>query len=131
MMTLVIVASVLLMFFFLRGLARPKNEQRQESRPSTVSYQPMEDGAKSQRNSRRGAPAHVLAIDYIDNDGNRTHRVIEVQSRDRGGWGYLAAYCRLRHERRTFRLDRITHCVNVETGEIIDDIYAHLHKRRL
>lgn len=52
----------------------------------------------------RGQPLRIV---YAGPAGN-TERVIEpLYSTSRGGQDYLIAYCRLRHDQRTFRLDRI------------------------
>ncbi len=60
----------------------------------------------------RGQPLRIL---YAGPAGH-TERVIEpLYSTRRGGQDYLIAYCRLRHDQRTFRVDRI---VNAEIAEI-------------
>src|SRR4051812_36152064 len=52
----------------------------------------------------------VVAIDYVDSEGNGTRREVEPSGLVRGpdGW-YLGGWCRLRGDGRAFRLDRITH----------------------
>ncbi len=54
------------------------------------------------------ASASVMRIIYEDRHGTRTRRSIEPAGflGDPEGW-YLAAWCRLRQDRRLFRLDRI------------------------
>jgi DNA polymerase-3 subunit epsilon len=59
----------------------------------------------------RGQPLRIV---YAGPAGH-TERVIEpLYSTSRGGQDYLIAYCRLRRDQRTFRVDRI---VNVEIAE--------------
>ena len=52
----------------------------------------------------------VVAIDYVDGQGNGTRREVEPSGLVRGtdGW-YLVGWCRLRGDGRAFRLDRISH----------------------
>lgn len=59
---------------------------------------------------------------YTDAAGNATQRRVSVRSIDAiGEIVYVAAFCELRGEIRTFRADRMRGLVNAETGEIIDD----------
>ena len=52
----------------------------------------------------------MVAIDYVDSEGNGTRREVEPSGLVRGtdGW-YLVGWCRLRGDGRAFRLDRISH----------------------
>ena len=52
----------------------------------------------------------VLLLDYVDREGAGTRREVEPAGLVRGtdGW-YLVAWCRLRGDGRSFRLDRISH----------------------
>jgi predicted DNA-binding transcriptional regulator YafY len=56
------------------------------------------------------ASAVVVRLDYTDADGAKTRREVEGAGFLGGadGWWYLGAWCRLREDRRLFRLDRIT-----------------------
>jgi predicted DNA-binding transcriptional regulator YafY len=60
-----------------------------------------------------------VRIQYIDASWRRTERVIEPLRtfRSRLGETYLEAFCHLRGERRTFRLDRITSWVVEDVQE--------------
>ena len=53
---------------------------------------------------------HAVRILYRDGDGRQSNRVIEPERvyGSRSGTAYVRAYCRLRGENRTFRLDRIS-----------------------
>lgn len=67
----------------------------------------------------------ALEFDYIDTDGVLTHRLVEVtQLQQKFDTWYIYAYCTSREDYRTFRLDRIRHCV--DNGVNIDDVRTHL-----
>src|ERR1700712_1657189 len=61
----------------------------------------------------------VVAIDYVDGEGNGTRREVEPSGLVRGtdGW-YLVGWCRLRGDGRAFRLDRISHADVTDHGAI-------------
>jgi uncharacterized tellurite resistance protein B-like protein len=73
-----------------------------------------------------------LQIAYVDGDGKSTERTIEVIEFDNSPanskTGLIMAYCEMRNARRTFRYDRITHAVDMETGEVINSIQDYLRK---
>lgn len=74
-----------------------------------------------------------IEIEYQDFAGDCTRRVVSVQGFSksrRGAPGYLEAFCYLRQEPRTFRLDRIVQAVDMETGEILEDLEAFLSDRK-
>ncbi len=52
-----------------------------------------------------------LHITYIDDSGNQTQRWIDVEQRfslnSGNTWHYVEAFCHLRKEKRTFKVDRI------------------------
>lgn len=65
-----------------------------------------------------------LLILYKDGEGNVSERrisKIELQEP-----GYVLAFCHERQESRTFKIARIISAVDVETGEVVDDLYAFL-----
>lgn len=69
----------------------------------------------------------VLKIDYTDANQRRSTRTVDVRQIGVAPGGYLLiGHCQLRNETRTFRTDRIRSCIDVETGEIIADVYSHL-----
>lgn len=71
-----------------------------------------------------------LQITYQDAKGDRSKRKIRVDSfSDVKELGLLKAYCYLRSANRTFRIDRVSSCVDIETGEVVDDIRHHLRTR--
>jgi hypothetical protein len=71
-----------------------------------------------------------LRFNYTDATGRKTERTVDV--RQMGGYvdtTLLIGHCSLRDATRTFRTDRITNCVDVDTGEVVKDVVAHLKKR--
>lgn len=71
--------------------------------------------------------SYRLRIGYIDGYGKSTKRDITINSVEMyNGDGSIGAYCHLRKGQRTFKMDRITECIDLETGEFLDDIYKHL-----
>lgn len=84
---------------------------------------------------RNGNPVAGIQIElqYQDFAGDCTRRVVSVQgfSRSRRGQsGCLEAFCHLRQEQRTFRFDRIRQAVDMETGEVLQDLEAFLSARK-
>lgn len=65
-----------------------------------------------------------LRISYRSYHGESTERDIHVTRYD--GSCYMRAYCWLRNESRTFRIDRILSCVDIDTGEVVDHVPDHL-----
>lgn len=71
-----------------------------------------------------------LQIDYLDGAGNKTVRTVDVQRF--GAYGetnLLIGHCALRDATRTFRSDRIQKCIDVESGELVTDVSAHLQSK--
>ncbi len=65
-----------------------------------------------------------LHIDYCDANGEQSERVIRISQYD--GSCYLPAFCELRNDYRTFRIDRILQAVDANTGEVIKDVPSYL-----
>lgn len=71
-----------------------------------------------------------LRLDYRDVAGNATERIVDVKECDTSNsCGYLIGFCQLRRSIRTFRIDRIIHAADMETGEIIIDVPAFAAQR--
>lgn len=69
----------------------------------------------------------ILKFDYIDGNGNKTFRTVDVREYDEELYtGIMIGHCRFRDATRTFRFDRISNCIDIETGEVIDDVRAFL-----
>lgn len=66
------------------------------------------------------ANRRVLRLDYLDRHGQPTERVVEpvMFLAAPNGW-YMVAWCRLREDLRTFRIERIV--TVTETGELAPD----------
>ncbi len=62
-----------------------------------------------------------LRIKYCDNDGNVTERQVSDIAPE--GMDSINAFCHLRQERRTFRIEKIVCAIHPETGEIIENLY--------
>ncbi len=65
-----------------------------------------------------------LNIEYIKANGQQSNRIIQTSWYD--GSSYLNAFCELRQQRRTFRIERIVGCIDVDSGEVVNDIPQHL-----
>ena len=64
-----------------------------------------------------------LSIEYTDAEGKQTVRKVQMREFDASlHGGILMGHCELRNETRTFRFDRIKRCVDLTTGEVIEDI---------
>lgn len=67
----------------------------------------------------------LLKLTYEDGGGRETEREVQVRECDTNNpAGYLTGHCRLRDEFRTFRIDRVKRAIDMETGEVLDDIPA-------
>lgn len=71
-----------------------------------------------------------LQITFRDISDRVTDRSITVRSvGDYAGEPALVAFCHLRNANRSFRLSRIQHCVDEDTGEIVENVYDYLFSR--
>lgn len=74
--------------------------------------------------------SYKLRLKYIDRNGGITQRDITVNGISMyDGDGSIEAYCHLRKGQRTFKMERITECIDLETGEFVDDAYRHLKSK--
>ena len=62
----------------------------------------------------------ILFFTYKSSKGIISERQVKVSSSD--GSEYIYAQCFLRNEARTFRIDRIQNCTNLDTDEVVDNI---------
>lgn len=66
-------------------------------------------------------------IKYKDGKDNITNREIYINKFGKAPFGgFILAHCSLRNGNRTFRTDRITECIDIESGEYINDISRYL-----
>ena len=61
----------------------------------------------------------VMAIEYVDPNGELSSRMITCRAISPEPPGYLRAYCHLRDSYRSFRIDRIREIREMESGEIL------------
>jgi len=65
----------------------------------------------------------AVEIQYRDASGSETRREVDVSECDtESSNGYLIGVCRKRGAYRTFRMDRVRSAIDLETGEVIDDL---------
>ncbi len=67
-----------------------------------------------------------LDLDYIASSDDAPHRRITTQHYSPDPPGYIFAWCHLRDDERTFRLDRIRSAVALDSGEVINDVGKYL-----
>lgn len=65
----------------------------------------------------------VVAFDYVDAEGARSHRSARIDRATRAGQGalHVEGICFAAHAVRTFRPDRMSNLVRLDTGEAIAD----------
>ncbi|WP_350649604.1 WYL domain-containing protein [Pseudomonas sp. HY13-MNA-CIBAN-0226] len=99
---------------------------------SAASYEPKQEGDQSLENDEGIAVRAHLKLAYRDADGVLSDREVMVSRYVSDGDGYIVAFCRLRKDSRTFRLDRIIEAVDLETGEVlpVSRMRSWLRKRR-
>lgn len=67
-----------------------------------------------------------LTIVYEDSGGDISQRGVSVTEFNSE---YITGLCQLRQRERTFSIERIVSCVDVDTGEVANDVLAHLSAR--
>jgi hypothetical protein len=78
-----------------------------------------------------GEPVPVsarLRIRYVDSYGGKTLREIHIHSFD-APTGIVTAYCSLRHDLRTFYVDRMKNAVDLDSGELVPDMRRFLDEK--
>lgn len=72
--------------------------------------------------------AHVQ-IEYQDGNGSKSTRAVRIREFDNKlSGGILMGHCELRNATRTFRFDRIRQCVDLETGELVENLGSYLNE---
>jgi len=85
-----------------------------------------DDGFIDYRVSASDIPASEYSFDYVDGNDNPSHRkVIFKSTKESNGCTYLNGICLGRNAHRTFRADRITNLVDVDTGEAVSDAESY------
>jgi len=105
---------------------------REREAPGRSSNQPNEDaweGSFWEARQNLGIAA-TLRLRYRDGEGRESSRDVEVRAFDPSTpSGLMIGHCRMREATRTFRLDRILDCTDLETGEVVRDTRAWLLER--
>lgn len=75
-----------------------------------------------------GMPAAAtLKFSYQSSAGTSTQRTVDVREFAEGFFGpQLRGHCQLRNATRTFNIDSISDCVDLQTGEQVEDVAGHL-----
>lgn len=107
--------------FLLKVAARGRPDRYLQSQ----ALQARQDQREIQKKFTRPPDSIALEIHYTDASKGDSVRVID---RMRVQDGMLVAFCHLRGESRTFRLDRIRLAADIHTGEVIEDIELFLAK---
>lgn len=77
--------------------------------------------SESERSHAHALDPRRVVLDYEDTGHHETHRLVDIHGiRKIGPVTYLVAFCHLRNDVRTFRLDRVRGVARGDTGEIID-----------
>ncbi|WP_367154662.1 WYL domain-containing protein [Methylomonas sp. HYX-M1] len=72
----------------------------------------------------------IISFDYIDIEGNRTTRTVDIKQFGHTSYGgKFYGHCRLRDANRVFRTNHVKHCVDLETGEVVDDILRYFEEK--
>lgn len=71
-----------------------------------------------------------LRIKYTDSKGSFSEREVTVRNAGvMNGKKAIFGYCKLRNQSRTFIINQISECIDLDTGECIQDIYTHLQEK--
>ena len=122
----------LLVFFWLKkkndekemeNYIAERNRKDQENadyfKKSGVKYDPFTGTLKSVHDTN----PDMLLIEYISKDSDETTRMIsDIQFTPPL---QIKAYCHLRDEKRTFRIDKIKSCINVDTGLEVGNVFDY------
>lgn len=69
-------------------------------------------------------------IKYIDTKGSFSEREVTVRNAGTiNGKKAIFGYCKLRNQSRTFIIKQISECIDLDTGEFINDIYTYLQNK--
>lgn len=75
-----------------------------------------------------GMPAQaLLRLTYTDSSGETTERLFETKLFTEPSSTFsILGHCHMRNAERTLRIDKITHCVDEQTGKPVEDVYEYL-----
>lgn len=139
--TLVIVAVVATALYFAwQWLSSAKNEvvinvTTRFEEGFTTNFEEYEDDSDAweggfwDASDPRPFKAH-LRFDYTDGGGIKTTRSVVVREFDNSLYsGIILGRCELRNANRTFRFDRMRNCIDLETGEVVENIRSYLNAK--
>lgn len=75
-----------------------------------------------------GMPAQaLLRLTYEDSSGQASERLFETRLFTGPSSAFsILGHCHMRNAERTLRIDKITHCVDEQTGKPVEDVYEYL-----
>lgn len=127
---LILVGICGIWLFLYLYLTRPAGDdgEKQNTEASTGYH----GDSKSPRRKRRKTQEGVrLQFTYVDAYGQETVRQVLAHHFERAGTMlYINAYCYLRQEERQFRADRMTDIIDIDTGEVIEDLNTLVARSR-
>ena len=105
------------------GKEKPSSVVEQKTLAEPVESVP----SKKEKATKKNNDGPDFEIKYVSSDGEETVRqikVIDFKGR------MLEAVCFLRHEKRTFAVSRIVECVDLSTGEVIqEELHFYFNRR--
>jgi len=130
--TLLIVAIIVAIIAYTMGKGASKKSEQPRGIAFTTSYEDR-DSDSWEGGMWEAVDPHKIAanlrLEYTDAKGQRTTRSVMVREFDNTlHGGTLMGICELRDAHRTFRFDRIRSCIDLGTGEVVNDVRAHLNK---
>lgn len=116
------------LYIYLYLIRSGDDGEKQNTAASTGYY----GDSKSPRRKRRKTQEGVhLQFTYVDAYGQETVRQVLAHHFERAGTMlYINAYCYLRQEERQFRADRMTDIIDIDTGEVIEDLNTLVARSR-
>lgn len=113
------------LFLYSKNVGKEKPSLKIQQTTSEESVKNVPDKKETVAKNKRDIPD--FEIKYVSSDGEETVRkikVIDFKGR------MLEAVCFLRHEKRTFAVSRIAECVDLSTGEVIqEELHFYFNRR--
>ncbi len=118
--------SVRVIRFLFSGLVAGKTSTAKKKEPvfDNATNELHEWNSREPEVNSPERPLHSLRIKYKSAGGQITVRFIDVVDTTRRG--YIEAYCHLRNDHRTFNLASVISCIDLATGETVEDLNKHL-----
>lgn len=115
---LVVVAFAAFIFFILHSIG--SDMERTEAAAKSNSKRKSSNNGRASTTAVRNTPTMATwRIQYLDAQGTSSERTVRIQ-KVKPTNRQIEAWCEMRHERRTFSLDRIQNAVDMDTGEWIE-----------